>query len=142
MTVAADAEDIVRYARPTDVDGARVNGSAFVRRPSDTNGLSANRPAVFGEGEAALAQIRAFARIAMKPSGRLARLNVGRMRAKVEEGAGLMLSVIEDALEAEELFPADPSHALVKGLPAADDPFKDFVGDLISEEVEALHPTQ
>jgi hypothetical protein len=136
-----DSEDIVRYARPMDLHLGRVNGSAFLRRAQDEDGLSVSRPAVFGDGEHALVQIRSLARLKMKATGGLARVNVGRMKEVVAEAAELELQVVEDHLPAEGLHLADPSHALVVGLPSSlESPFNEVIGDLIAAEVTAVHP--
>jgi hypothetical protein len=46
---------------------------------------------------------------------------------------GLTISFVHDPLDANETYPADPSHCLVPGVPVQDTPEAALVKDLIAD---------
>ena len=86
-----------------------------------------------------LAEIRRLCRLALKPKGRFAEMNVDAVRRRVAEELDT-LRIIHDPLEAEEQFEADPSHSEITGLPPSESDQAAVVGDLIAECVVAMHP--
>jgi hypothetical protein len=79
--------------------------------------------------------VRRLARITYAKSGQLARLNVGTVKRSAENDArpAVLLSFEHDPLEPEGSLPADPSHALMKGVPVRGTPEAALIGDLISD---------
>ena len=135
-----DSDHVVRYARFTDIlDDGSLNCSAFQLRPTDS-GLSVNWLEYF-EGQSKsqqLNEIRLLIRLTMKPSGRLAELNVGVTRQYVGHRFD-ELRFIHTPLAADEKFEADPSHGEIMGLPPKDSPEAELIGDLIAECVIGVH---
>lgn len=139
-------ERVVRYARPSDVDQDKVNGSAFDRVPKDEDGVSVCRLGIFDAArDRDLAMIRVVlgSSLTLKPNGRLAEIGVSDIEAVGQE-VGELLAVIEDALAANPPALANPAHALIDGLP-----FKgasigsltaELAGDLLKLRVSDLHP--
>ncbi|MDE0304965.1 MAG: hypothetical protein OXI87_08790 [Albidovulum sp.] len=66
-------------------------------------------------------------------------MNVGRVKCKVAEELDT-LRIVSDPLGDEGEFEADPSHAAIMGLPQADSPEGDMIGDMIAECFTAMHP--
>ena len=124
------AEDVVRYASGSKIDGDKIDGSAFVARPQDNGQLSVNRPNVFGPDlEVSLDEIRSCSRLQLRASGRFAQVNIEEVCSALSELRPISaVEVIEDQLPQEGDFPADPSHALMVGLPNADDLMADMCG--------------
>lgn len=130
-------ELIARYVSGGQVDGDLISGEAFQLKPKDDGGLSVNWPAVF-DADLGLAagEIKRRARITVRPSGRYAILNVREILDISRQADELnQLSVIEDPLEAEGEKLADPSHALILGLPLPDDLQAQMAGDLLARLV-------
>ena len=140
----AEFDHVLYYVKPTQVEDGVVNGEAFLARPRDDDGLSVNwlewfDPPVENQVEG----VRRLARITYAKSGRLARLNIGAVRRHVRgnDQFATVLSFAHDPLEPEGQFAADPSHALVKGLPNHGTPEAALVGDLIAEcVIDPLYP--
>ena len=87
-----------------------------------------------------LDEVKRLIRLQMSPSGRLAELNVGVTGRHV--GRALYeLRFVHSPLTAEDQHEADPSHSEIEGLPPADSPQVEMVGDLIAETVQFAHPT-
>lgn len=131
----ADPDHVLFYVKPTQIDDGVVNGDAFLARPRDEGGLSVNWLEWFDSPlENQVDGVRHLARITYAKSGRLARLNVFTVKQSVEERgrSGALLSFEHDPLEPAESFPADPSHALIKGVPTRGTPEAAVIGDLIS----------
>jgi hypothetical protein len=135
---------VLFYVKPTQVDDGVVNGEAFIARPRDDDGLSVNWLEWFDPPvESQVEGVRRLARISYAKSGRLARLNVGTVIRHLRENDqfGTVLSLEHDPLDPEGDFAADPSHALVKGVPRQGTPEAAFVGDLIAEcVITPLYP--
>ena len=136
-----DDAHIVHYARPTTVrEDGRVDGSAF-RLRSDDAGLSANwLECLAGLAKAQqLNEVRRLSRIEMRPSGRLAELNVGATKLHVREQLP-SLRFVHAPLPKEGPYEADPSHSEIVGLPSRDSLEAALIGDMIAECVSAVHP--
>lgn len=138
-------EKVVRYARPSDVHGDTLNGSAFDRKAADRDGVSVCRLGVFqAEPVGDLDQIRRAmgSRLRLKPAGRLAEISVGAIE-DVGREVDELLFVVEDALPAEGGHPANPAHALIDGLPfkgaSVGSLSSELAGDLLRRHVSALH---
>ena len=132
----ADVDHVLYYVKPTQIDDGIVNGDAFLARPRDEDGLSVNWLEWFDSPlECQVEGVRRVARITYAKSGQLARLKVGTVKRHLAEDdrSAVVLSFENDPLEAEGNFPADPSHALIKGVPVRGTPETALVGDLISE---------
>lgn len=81
-----DADHVVRYARFINLlDEGTLNCSAFQLRKAES-GLSVNWLECFGDKTKSqqLDEVRRLIRLTMKRSGRLAELNVGQTRKKVD----------------------------------------------------------
>ena len=132
---------VVRYARPTTVrEDGRVDGSAFRLRLGDT-GLSVNWLECFSELPVAgqLGEVRRLSRIDMRPSGRLAELNVGDTQLHVRAQLA-SIRFVHTPLPEEGTHEADPSHSEIIGLPLGDSLEAALIGDMIAECVSAVHP--
>ena len=86
--------------------------------------------------------VRQRSRLELRRTARFARLNVGNVRQKVAQEAqrrGIEIGIVPDRLCAEGKYPADPSHALITGLPPVATDREDeeddatTVSDLIAE---------
>lgn len=136
-----DADHVMRYARFIDLlDDGTLNCSAFQLRKAES-GLSVNWLECFGDKTKSqqLDEVRRLIRLTMKRSGRLAELNVGQTRKKVDRLLD-ELRFIHMPLDADENFEADPSHSEIVGLPPKDSPEADMIGDLIATCVIEVHP--
>ena len=75
----------------------------------------------------------------MRKSGRLAELNVGatkkHIRSELEN-----LRFIHAPLPATDEHNADPSHSEITGLPPANSPEAELIGDMMAECIKAMHP--
>ena len=135
-----DVSHVVRYAKPTLVreDGS-VGGEAFQLRSGEES-LSVNWLECFPgiSKSQQVEQVRQRSRLQLRPNGRFAELNVGQTK---EHGHGELtdLRFVHDPLPAEGEFEPDPSHSEIAGLPAADSPEAELVGDMIAECVTAVH---
>ena len=144
-----DRDHVVRYVKPTLIDGGTVDGGAFVLHPTHA-GLSVNWLDYFG-GTNQLRQmdeVRRLFRLGLARNGRFARLNVGRTKQHVSEGAmeaGLTLNpgISQAPSPATDDFEADPSHADITGLPPPESDHAMLVGDLIANCVQyPLYPAR
>lgn len=127
------SEDVVRYVGGShfDRDTGIVNGSAFDRNPTDTDGLSVNRVGVWAtdrkEDRRAMRRVMATRRTPGKTAV-FVQVNVGAALdalAEFEED----VFVCHNPLEQEGTKAANPAHALIIGLP-----FKgETIGSLRSE---------
>jgi hypothetical protein len=130
-------ESVVRYASPLHVDNGRVLGAAFVTRTNDPT-LSVNRPAVFGDDvESAMVSVRELSRLKIKATGRYAEIPVEEIIGALSDVQ--VLQILEDALDATPDFQADPSHALIVGLPNDNGPMAELCGDIIAQKISRVH---
>ncbi len=138
-----DDDHVVRYAKPALVreDGS-VGGEAFQLRSGEES-LSVNWLEYFPgiSKPQQVQQVRQRSRLRLRPNGRFAELNVGQTKEHVH-GELTDLRFVHDPIEAEDGFEADPSHSEIAGLPAADSPEAELVGDMIAEYVTAVYRVQ
>ena len=134
-----DEHHVLRYVKPSLLDGDEVVGGAFVLRPYEL-GLSVNWIEILEDNVSSdpIATIQSLARISLASTGIFARLNVHHTKqyvaaAAAEAGISLNLSILEKPLSTTPNFEADPSHAEIHGLPDHFDDAAMVVGDLISE---------
>ncbi|WP_446831005.1 hypothetical protein [Candidatus Foliamicus sp.] len=78
-------------------------------------------------------------RLNLRPNGRFAELNVGKVILKVRVELDT-LRIVHDPLEADANHKADVSHAEVRGLPPGNTDQAALVGDLIAECITQMHP--
>ncbi|MCY4426047.1 MAG: hypothetical protein OXC05_03315 [Halieaceae bacterium] len=131
-------DHVVRYVKPSLIDGETVDGGAFVLKLSET-GLSVNWLEVLvGNGhDKQLDEVRRLSRLGMSKNGRFAKLNVGDTKQYISDnaeasGISMVLNITEAPLAATHQFEADPSHAEITGLPLIDSDEAMLIGDLIS----------
>jgi len=139
-----DADHVVRYVNPTGIDaGGRVNGSEFRLRPArpDEVGVSVNWLECFQnrDGAEQLNEVRRLYRLVRRKTGGFAELNVGRTRNHLARELATILFV-KDPLEPSIGYPADPSHALIMGLPPGNTPEAELIGDMIAECIVNTYP--
>ncbi len=139
-----DDNHVVRYVKATayDPETGRFNGIGFAFRPDDMGQLSSNwLEFTVGDEAQRLAYIFERKRITWKKNGRLARLNVGSIRARFADDVP-DLQVIEDALLADAKYPLeDLSHALIATFPG--DEFQLAVySDMLAECVDVSYETE
>lgn len=133
-SVISDSDHVLRYIRPRHVENGVVNGEGFLTRRDEgapsVNWLEWFDPPI----ENQVAGVRRVTRLTYARNGRLARLNVGQTKRYVQENDpnGLLLSFVHDALDPEGDWPADPSHALIQGVPVQDTPEGALVKDLLA----------
>ena len=131
---------ILRYARPTSIleDGS-VGGTAFQLR-SQESCLSVNWLEFKDCSEPEqLEEIVQLSRLQMRKNGRLAKLHVGptkRHLHSVLDG----IRFVHCPLDPEGDHAADPSHSGVMGLPPADSPLAELIGDVMAECVGGVFP--
>ena len=140
-----DTDNVVLYAKPTlviDAQLGQIDGSAFAWNGRG-DGLSVNWLECFSNlpKEGQLDAIKQLIRLNMRPSGRLAELNVGT----VLEHIILQLDsprFIRKPLAATTDFEADPSHCELAGLPSREeDEIKATeIGEIIANCVTGVHP--
>jgi len=136
-----DDSHVVRYAKPTLVreDGS-VGGEAFQLRLQESS-LSINWLECFKgfSKRQQLAEVRRLSRLQMRRNGRLAELHVGNTKQYVL-GELDSLRFVHKPLAAEGRYEADPSHSEISGLPPADSPEAELIGDVIAECIQAVYP--
>jgi hypothetical protein len=140
----ADTDHVVRYVKPSAIgaDGL-VNGSEFRLRSSrpDDMGISVNWLECFPNRSKVeqVNQVRSVVRLVTKRSGCFAELNVGRTRDYLTKELSTIFFV-NDPLGSDVDHPADPSHALIVGLPPGNTPEAELIGDMIAECVINKYP--
>lgn len=138
-----DDGHVVRYAKPTLVrENKSVGGEAFQLRSGEES-LSVNWLECFSgiSKPQQVEQVRQRSRLQLRPSGRFAELNVGQTKEYVQ-GELTDFRFVHDPLEAEDGFEADLSHSGITGLPPADSPEAELIGDMIAECVAEVHLAQ
>ena len=136
-----DDDHVVRYAKPTTVrENGSVDGSVFRLRPSD-KGLSVNWLDYYQRLNKSqqLDKVRRSSRLAMRPNGRLAELNIGVTKRHVHARLN-SLRFIHAPLAAEGDYQPDPSHSEIRELPLGDSPEAALIGDMIAECIQTIHP--
>ena len=142
-----DDDHVVRYVKPSEVNGAVVNGAAFCLRTGES-GLSVNWLEVLNgtDADKQLNEVRRLSRLQLKNNGRFAKLNVGKTKRCVfagaeEAGISLALGFFEAPLARSCIYEADPAHAEITGLQSGDSGLALLIGDLIAECIVApLYP--
>jgi hypothetical protein len=130
-----EADHVLRYIRPRHVEGDVVNGEGFLTKPGEdapsVNWLEWFDPPI----ENQVAGVKGLARLTYARTGRLARLNIGQTIQYVRENDlnGLVLAFVHDPLDPNGTHSADPSHALINGVPTQDTPEAALVKDLIAD---------
>lgn len=143
-----ESDHILRHVKPTAFDEGRVQGAAFGWIPKGPDdGLSVNwiEHADGTTVEDKIALIRRLRRLTWKKTHKLAVLNVGRVRADLrvkmaELGLNCSPDVVHDPLTATDMFPADPTHCLITGIPNNDSPEAEAVFDALAACVESHVP--
>lgn len=147
-TPLPDTDHIVRYARPRlvardELGRETVAGDVFFYTQPD--GASANWLECFDPPlDGQLDEVRQRARIKYSVNGRLARVNVATLKQSLDalEGYKGAVNVLHDPLLAEGAWVADPSHALIVGVPAENDPAAELARDLLTLCVADLWPAK
>ena len=133
-------DHVVRYVKPRNVEDGRVSIAEFRLRENE-KGVSVNWLEYYENlsKEERLVEVRLASRLVLRKNGRFAELNVGRIKNFLaEELPGLR--VIHTPLDAEEKFPADPSHSEITGLPSDNSEQADLIAEMIAKCVCDLHP--
>ena len=138
-----DADHILRHVKATAFDDGKVLGAAFEwmpKRPND--GASVNWiERAEGDGrEAKIDYIRHRRRLTWKKSHRLAILKAGQVRSTLQLhlsalGIDMHPDIVTDPLNAEGDKPADPTHALIEGIPHGDTPEAEAIRDCLAAAV-------
>jgi len=135
-----DDHHVLRYVAPKHIDNGIINGSGFLRRPHE-QASSVNWMEWFPLPiENQVSGVRSVRRINYAKNGLLAQINVGSTKRYLEERAQLKLSFRHDPLPAKLDQAADPSHALIHGLPALDGPRSELMLDLLAECIISQFP--
>jgi hypothetical protein len=139
-TPVPEEDHVLRYIRKKHVDNGIVSGAGFMRRPSEDTPPSVNWMECFTSSlEKQVAEISARRRIKYEMRGKLVRINVGHTRRYVAENAKrhttkppslIVLAFLHDPLRAEKEWPADPSHAVINGIPVEKTPDAELIQDL------------
>lgn len=140
--LVAREEDVVKHASAIYVHGNRVDGFAFLPRPlpKDGDGSSVNRLSVLStDDDAAMAEVRRLFRLNVKASHRFAQIGVGDLIDCLCHAASIAVHVVADPLPTLGSHRADPSHALIRGLPRPGS-LDNLVGDFIREKIKRVHP--
>lgn len=134
-----DTDHVIRYIKPTAIDSGVVDGEGFELKHGH-KGVSVNWLEKFeGDKHDQIAEVRRRKRLDWKLSGRLAELNIGKTRRHLlDEEADI--SFVEDPLDKDGEFDADPSHCLICGIPHDPPERKQALQDMIAETIVALHP--
>ena len=134
-----DRNHVLRYVKPSLLDGTHVDGGAFILREAET-GLSVNWLEMFENAGHTdpVNEIRRLSRITLASTGMFAKLNVSQIKQYVsyaanEAGIFLELTVLETPLPGTPDFEPDPSHAEIHGLPDYAEDAAMLVGDLLAE---------
>lgn len=134
-----DPDHVLRYVKPTHIDGDQINGDAFLRKPGEdapsTNWLEWFDPPP--ENQVSECRIAAGLRLKFSKTGKLAKLRVEHTKAYVtqEDPNHLVLAFEHDPLDEEDEKPADPSHAIIRGVPEIGSAEASLIGDLLAESV-------
>ena len=129
---------VIRYVKPTLLDGIDVDGSAFVLRQGEV-GLSVYWLEIFNDLGCAdpINEIRRLSRITLASTSKFAKLNVSHTKRNVTDkaaqaGVSIDLKVLQAPLPEIPGSEPDPSHSEIHGLPDYADDAAMMVGDLIA----------
>jgi len=138
---------VVRYVNSTCVadSGKAVTGRAFHLRLGE-DFLSVNWLEACGSGRNdQLAEVRRTCRmgrrstVSRRKRDIFAEINIGELKRALSEEL-YSSRIIHDPQDATEEHCADPSHAIITGLPPHGSADVVIIGELIAECVSALHP--
>jgi hypothetical protein len=141
-----DEQDFVRHVGGSHIHSNVINGSAFERAVKDTDGLSICIRGIFSkEAEADVAAIRIAvgARRKLGSKSVFAEVNVG-VALRVLHEFDDSITIDHAPLPAQEDIPADPSHALIVGLPFKGESTgslrSELAGDLLARRIVRIYP--
>ena len=147
-TELPDSDSVVLYAKPNQIlddQLGQVDGSVFVWNGRG-EGLSVNWLEYLRDLSRAqqIAEIRRLIHLRMRPTGRLAELNVGTVLERISDELDESRFVHRPSPPSPPRYPhEDPTHCELVGLPGPDDPvFAAEIGELIAECVSKIHPTR
>lgn len=133
---------VVRYIKPTLVNGDYADGSAFVPRENESE-LSVNWLEAFNSNDLCfqLSEVRRLSRIRLSKNGRLAKLNVSSTKQyvhthAVKSGISVNLEFLKVPLEKTSEWEADLSHAEISGIPHRGAVEARVIGELIAKSVQ------
>ena len=135
--------NVVRYLRPTQIDQGVVDADGFFR-PGE-NEPSINWLEAFPAPLAnQLDNVRRVARLTYAATGHSVQLPVGPTRyfVRLDDPVSTDLQFDSDPLEANERYAADPSHALIRGMPSHQTPEAALVRELLARCVTMVHPAK
>lgn len=138
-------DHIVRYVKPSniDIESGRVNIAEFRLRENrpDEKGVSVNWLEYYKNlsKQKQLAEVRKVSRLKLRKNGRFVELNVGETKKFLSEELP-DLRIIHAPLDAEDEFPADPSHSEITGLPSGTPEQADLIAQMIVKCICNLHP--
>ena len=137
-----DDSHVIRYTKPTLVREDGSVGGETLQLRSGEGSLSVNWLECFTgiSKSQQVDEVRRRSRLQLRPNGRFAEVHIGRTKQHVDVELA-NLRVVHDPLPAEREFESDPSHSEIAGLPPADSPEAELVGDMIAECVTAVHPS-
>jgi len=125
-----DPDHAVRYIKGSDIDDGVVNGQGFLEPDASANWLEYFDPPLNNQ----VAEVVSRKRIKYGATGRLARLNVGHVRAYILSELGANLAFVHKPLE--PIPPKHPledySHIEIAGIVNRDSLEAQVMADLIS----------
>ena len=139
--VITDGDDVLRYVSRRHIQGPKINGAAFCRRPGET-ALSVNLLDAGGGLDKAqqVNRVREAIHLEVRPSALFAELNVGAVRRALR-GRRPNLRFAHSPSPATPRFPwVDPTHCEIHGLPPADSPQSLIIGDMMVGLLSAVWP--
>jgi hypothetical protein len=137
-----DDHHVLRYIGKKHVDNGVVNGSGFLRRPSE-DASSVNWMECFPPPEInQILEVINRRRLKYEKRAQLVKLNVGHTKAYIFENSPgkTKLAFVHDPLPAEGAFLEDQSHALICGVPVLDTPEGEMIKDLLGECIIEKYP--
>ena len=133
-----DSDHVARYCKASTVEGAEILATAFMVREGEEY-LSVNWLEELKRSDRA-SQVRDLqklyaTKLKVRAASRIAILNVGALRAKVQRESTdrRLLPVLH-----EPIIPDDPSHAGIHEIPYDDD----LVAELITQVILEKHPAR
>lgn len=139
----ADGDAVVRYISRRHIQGLKINGAAFCRRPGETARSVNLLEAGSGLGKAQqVHRVSEVIHLEVRPSAVFAELNVGAVRRALR-GRRPNLRLVHRPSPATPRFPwVDPTHCEIYGLPPADSPQSIIIGDMMVALLTATHPAR
>ena len=131
----ADEHHVLRYVKPSYVDGAHIGTAAFLCRAGESE-CSVNWMERFDAPVTnQYAHIRVEKRITYAATARVVRLNVGTAKKYILEEAETALAFLYDPEDPDPpKFPnAHTSHSIITGMPKLETPEGEMVGALLRD---------